>query len=67
MELADAARAAYSAAEDLMDDHRTTCFTCGNSRVRHPLYCPEGQVLKEAALAKRRVWAAAVARVRDGD
>jgi len=63
----EGARAAYVAAENAMDDHRAGCPVCGNSRLKYPPSCPEGDVLKGNALELRKGWADAVAEQRRKD
>lgn len=58
------AQAAYAAADDEFLAHARTCHVCGNSRLRYRPACSDGDPLRAAALARRQVWADAVAQVR---
>lgn len=58
------AQAAYAAADEEFLAHKRACYACGNSRLRHPRPCPDGDPLRAAALARWQAWADAVAQAR---
>jgi len=58
------AQAVFVAADEEFLAHARQCDVCGNSRLRYRPACAEGDPLRMTALAKRELWAQAVAEMR---